>query len=82
MPPLNSARRREVWAEWMRKNLEEITINKNDLRAALDAIDTWVNTNKTSFNAAIPLPARTSLSADQKARLLLMVVEERFIQGA
>ena len=55
-----------------------VGVTKADLRAAIDAIDTWVDSNAASLNTAIPLPARTSLSASQKAKLLAMVVLRRF----
>ena len=44
----------------------------------LAPVDAWVEANAAGFNAAIPLPARTGLSAVQKARLLAMVVQRRF----
>jgi len=70
--------RKEVWANWMRENNESISITKVDLRAAINAIDDWVNTNAAAFNTAIPQPARGVLSARQKARLLTAVVVKRF----
>lgn len=70
--------RREIWAEWMRLNRESISVTKQDLRAALDAIDDWIDAQTASFNAAIPLPARTELSAAQKSRLFSMLLAKRF----
>ena len=55
---------------------------KADVQAAAAAIDDWVVANQASFNAAIPLPARTALSASQKAELLVLVVTRRFVVGA
>jgi hypothetical protein len=78
MALLTDAQRREAWAEWMRANLDTIGISKADLRAAIDAVDGWVDGNTTSFNTSIPQPARNSLSAKQKALLLLYVVDKRF----
>lgn len=54
---------------------------KADLQAALDATDTWVEDNQASFNAAIPEPAKTELTAQQKARLFMFVVRRRFELG-
>lgn len=68
----------DVWARYMRENDGVATVNKPDLRAAVDAIDDWVNANAASFNTAIPQPARGALTAKQKARLLMMVVKKRF----
>jgi hypothetical protein len=52
-------------------------ITKADLRAAVDAIDTWCDDNQASFNTAIPQPARTALTAAQKGWLLGYVVRKR-----
>lgn len=54
---------------------------KDDVRAAINAIDAWVELNAGAFNAAIPQPARGALSAAQKARLLWCVVQRRFEVG-
>lgn len=53
-------------------------LTKTDLRAAINAIDVWVDTNATAFNSAIPQPARSALTAKQKAELLMRVVRRRF----
>lgn len=53
-------------------------LTKADIRAAVDAIDGWVDANQASFNSAIPQPARAQLTAKQKAELLLFVVRRRF----
>ena len=80
MAVLSNADRREVWAEFMRSSEtgETFGIVKDDLRAAVNAIDQWVDDNAASFNAAIPQPARGSLTARQKARLLSRVIAKRF----
>lgn len=78
MAALTSNDRADVHARWMREDGHAQGITKAEGRAAVDAIDQWVEDNTTSFNNAIPLPARTALTAKQKARLLLRVVERRF----
>lgn len=81
MAILNSVQRREVWAEVMRywsNNRNSIESSKPELRAAVDAIDQWVSDNTSSFNSAIPLPARTQLTKQEKAKLLVDVITERF----
>lgn len=55
---------------------------KAELRAALNALDDYLNTNAAAINNAIPLPARTALTTAQKARLLNAVVRYRYIKGA
>lgn len=84
MAILSDADRRDLWAQYMRdiSDLREpCAINKTDLRAALDAMDQWVSDNQASFNAAIPLPARTALTSSQKARGLMLVISKRFVKG-
>ena len=81
MAVLGDADRKAVWATWMADKSRErvaLPLLKTDLRAAVDAIDAWVDANAASFNSAIPLPARTALTAKQKADLLLYVVKRRF----
>lgn len=58
-----------------------LELTKPNLKAAFDAVDTWIDANMASFNAALPLPARTALTTPQKAKLLVAVVERRFLSG-
>lgn len=81
MAVLPDADRREVWARFMRElsaRREPCSLTKVDLRAAVDAIDVWVDANAAAFNAAIPQPARSALTARQKAELLFYVVFRRY----
>ena len=86
MAVMDSANRQAVADEHMRdlSAAREIIAGctKADIRAAVDAADTWANDNAAAFNSALPLPARTSLTAAQKARLLNYVVRRRWITGA
>lgn len=52
-------------------------VTKADLRAAVNAIDQWIEDNTTAFNTAIPLPARTSLTTQQKSDLFVIVLRRR-----
>jgi hypothetical protein len=54
-----------------------IPISKADIRAAINAVDDWCDTNAASFNTAIPQPARGALSSTQKALLLSYVALRR-----
>lgn len=65
------------WMNWMDDNRQDIGVVKMDLRAAIDATDVWLDTNQTGFNAALPLPARTTLTVRQKAILLMVVIARR-----
>jgi len=51
---------------------------KNDLKAAVDDMDTFLSTNETAINNAIPQPARGALTTKQKALLLMYVVATRY----
>ncbi len=57
------------------------TLTKADLRAAIDAVDSWVDSNAASLNTAIPQPARNQLSTGQKALILACVALLRFDQA-
>ncbi len=57
---------------------ESLGLTKDELRAAVDAIDQWIDDNAVSFNSAIPLPARTALTARQKVELFMVIVKRRW----
>lgn len=82
MAVLSDADRDAVNADFMRTlspNSETIFgLSKTELRAAVNAADQWADDNAASFNTAIPQPARNALTAKQKARLLVWVVEKRW----
>ena len=59
------------------KILNEIGISKTELRDAINAVDDWIDTNQSSYNTNLPLPARTYLTAKQKALLLSYVALKR-----
>lgn len=52
-------------------------LNKNDIRATVNAIDDLFEANSAAWNAAIPLPARTALTAQQKLNIFLRVLQRR-----
>lgn len=54
---------------------------KQDVLAAVAAADQWAEDNKASYNAALPLPARTALTAQQKAAILAYVITRRYELG-
>lgn len=84
MPILSEVEREEIWKEMVAKNREgEVdSLTRADLRAAVDATDDWIVANQASFNAALPLPARTVLTAQQKALLFSYVVRRRWLVEA
>lgn len=81
MAVLLDADRETIWSRLMSDSSsrrEAVGVNKADLRAAVDAVDNWVDASVMSFNAAIPLPARTALTPKQKSELLVFVVRRRW----
>lgn len=86
MAVLAENQRAALWAEFMaelsgeREPLGPLT--KADLRAAVDALDAFLAANAAALNGAIPQPARSGLTAAQKARLLVFVVRRRWIAEA
>lgn len=83
MAVLPAQARFEVWAEFMRGRETGTVTNllKADIRAAVDALDDFMDANAATINAAIPLPARSRLTAKQKARLLTLVIYRRYLEG-
>jgi hypothetical protein len=63
-----------LWSD-RREGLTGLT--KADLRAAVDAADAWVDANATSYNTALPQPARGALTTGQKALILAHVCLRR-----
>ena len=82
MPALSTAKRREVWAEFMRENEDEFgAVNKEDLHDAVMDIDGWFVENQASLNQAIRQPARSELTVEQKALLGTLVIRMRYLEG-
>ena len=80
MAVLPDADRVAVWSEMMSAlsaGREPLNLTKADLRAAVNALDDYMNTNAGAINTAIPLPARTNMTVAQKARLLTFVIKKR-----
>lgn len=82
MAELTSEQRRRVNAAVMRSFSayeEQVPINKTELRAAVDALDTFLNNNQAAINTAIPQPARGALSTGQKAVIFTAVQIARYM---
>lgn len=85
MAVLVDADRAAIWAEFMTDRSrvgDSMPLLKADLRAAVDALDSFLDTNASTINAAIPQPARGALTTAQKALLLQYVVAKRYLAGA
>lgn len=82
MAVLPTADRQRLWGDLMEglsSRREGVgTLTKTDLRAAVDAMDSWIDANAASFNSAIPLPARTALTAKQKVAIFMAIVKRRW----
>lgn len=78
MAVLSAADLATVWSQMMSSGTgEPMAVLKAELLADITAIDSWCDTNSTSFNNAIPLPGRTQLTAKQKALALSKVATMR-----
>lgn len=73
--------RRRVWAQLMRSWASilgtPIPVIKADLRAAIDATDSWIDSNQAAFNTALPQPFRGAASTTQKTLLFCYVAMRR-----
>ena len=81
MAVLSNTDRVAEWAGFMSdlsSRFEPLNLIKQDLRAAIDAVDDWIDSNTSSFNQALPVAARSALTPAQKAELLVRVVRRRF----
>ena len=85
MAALADSDRRLCWSDMMRQSSaagEALPMLKADLKAAVDALDDFLVANAVAVNTSIPQPARGALSISQKAKLLMLVVERRYVTGA
>jgi hypothetical protein len=82
MAVLSDADRAAVTAEFMEQAAGPFTILKTDIRAAVNALDDWYNTNAPSANAALPQPARAQLTLTDKAHMSQLIVAKRYIKGS
>ena len=52
-------------------------IIKDQLKAAIDATDDWIEANQAAFNLALPVAARSNLTSAQKTLLFCVVAARR-----
>ena len=69
------------FVEEIKQRGNPFNLAKADTQAAVDAADQWASDNAASFNSALPVAARTTLSAAEKALLLAFVVLKRYRTG-
>lgn len=78
MAILSDNARLEVWEELIKEFIAPHGCTKDQLRAAVNALDDWLEANAAAINTAIPQPARSNLSPSQKAKLLSLVALRRY----
>lgn len=80
MAILPDADRKRIWAGLMRYVQFGSVPNvlKTDLRAAVDAADSWVDNSAASYNSALPAAFRTNATTTQKSLLLVAVILMRY----
>lgn len=61
----------------MSEGLAPGATNKPDFRAAVNAVDDWIDDNAASFNSALPEPYKSDATAIQKADLLATILTFR-----
>jgi hypothetical protein len=84
MATLSDVVRKEIWTEFMGEMSREriaTTVGKADLRAAINALDAFMDANAAAINNAIPAAARSALTIKQKAMLLMYVITRRYLAG-
>jgi hypothetical protein len=52
---------------------EEVDLSFQDLWAAVNATDTWIDTNQTDYNTSLPQAARDNLTQAQKTMIFCAV---------
>lgn len=79
MAAMTEPERLEIHARIMRDlaSFGPWAITKVDLKAAIDAIDVWIDSNAASFNNALPAAAKSGLITAQKTLLLSYVLLKR-----
>ena len=57
--------------------LERTGFSASDLKAAIDATDTWINDEEGNYNTALPNPFKTNATQAQKTLLFNIVAAMR-----
>jgi hypothetical protein len=82
MAVLSDQDRADVATEFMQQAKGPLSVIKADIRAAVNGLDDWYNTNAASANAAIPQPARSALTLTDKAHMSNLIVSKRYDKGS
>lgn len=54
-------------------------LSKQDLRAAVNAIDQYFHDNQVAMNNTLPAEAKANLTNEQKALLTIFVIRKRYL---
>jgi len=77
MAALSDPVRARLWRKFMEAGASPPTVLKADVRAAVNAVDDWVDSNASAFNTALPQPFRGAATSAQKALILAYIALER-----
>lgn len=75
---LTTAQLTSAWHDAQKETVSLSAWSKTDLQAVATAIDTWIDTNQASFNAALPVNFQgVNSTAAQKAVMFMWVLIRR-----
>ena len=78
---MTEQQRVENMREWVKRVFVErgatATLNTEDIKAAVDATDTWIDNNQAPFNTALPEPFKSTATSDQKTLMFVYVAMKR-----
>lgn len=77
MATMSATDQQRCMNQYMRERNATGNFVKADLLAAVQATDSWIDSNAASFNAALPAAVRNGMSAAQKTELFCYVARRR-----
>jgi hypothetical protein len=81
MTTMSEAERVWTWTGLISQMRREVDVGdpavRNEILAAVEATDDWVDANQSSYNTALPAAFKTWATPRQKALLLAMVLMRR-----
>jgi hypothetical protein len=77
MAVMAETERDRTFRQLMREIPGTMPLLKAELRAAIDATDSWIDNNQASYNTALPVAARNGLTLTQKTFLFCFVAMRR-----
>jgi len=79
MAALTNGERAGVAAEFMRQMQDPCGVIKTVIRTSVDNVDAeWEATTGAALNTSLPVAARTGLTIKEKARLLILILKQKF----